>query len=143
MEDVAPLLKLVWLFKQELEKGRSTKNALQSVFEAGVEPREVSLFLIELSKPRVSEDFYASLNSQIRKSFYKLLEKGSRGEPMTEKLGELEAEIIVLCEEQIDDHIQKLPYLMVFPIFILQVPAFLLLLFGPILNSFLESVAKF
>lgn len=141
MEDVAPLLKLIWAVKKELEQGRSLKNSLQAVFEMGIESKDLAHFLIELNQPSISDEFYRGLRSQIRKSLFRLFAKGSRGEPISEQLEELEKEVICLCEEQLDHHLQKLPYLMVFPVFVLQVPAFLLLLFGPILNSFLESLS--
>ena len=78
--------------------------------------------------------------SPCRRTLLILLEKGLNGMPILSHLEDLEAEIIHSCEAEIEEHIQKLPLLLMIPIFFFLFPAYLILLFGPLLQSIVSQL---
>ncbi|MEN0059151.1 MAG: hypothetical protein AAGB31_09985, partial [Bdellovibrio sp.] len=55
-------------------------------------------------------------------------------------LNRLEEEIIEACREEMAERLAQLPFILLVPLLLFQFPAFLLLLFGPLLNNFFHSL---
>ncbi len=80
-----------------------------------------------------------SIHRPHRRALLELLRQGLHGEPILKALGDLEMEMIDVCQDQVEVHLRRLPILALVPLMLFQVPAFLLLLFGPILQDLLGS----
>jgi hypothetical protein len=78
--------------------------------------------------------------SRYRRSLLELLERGLRGESIYVYLCQLEQETIEACQDEISRKLSKLPFLLLGPLLLMQFPAFLLLLFGPLLQNFFHSL---
>lgn len=141
MESLAPPLDLVLWIKYDLEKGLSVKFSLQNYIKKADGQFQVVLMtwlsLYEQGKP--TDIVKNAQSSQIRRSLIEVLERGLKGEPILKTLELLEQEIIMACEAEIDEKVQKLPFLLLIPLLLFQLPAFLLLLFGPLLSMLLSS----
>ena len=85
----------------------------------------------------------AQMGLRVTKNFYRqallhVLEQGLRGGSIYSTMQELESEWEKTLHDDIERHLQKLPVLVLMPLVLLQFPAFLILLLGPILADVLE-----
>ena len=69
------------------------------------------------------------------KTFWSLLERGARGEPVLEAMTALEADLESAALQDVEDHLSYLPFKALFPLLLFQFPAFGLVLLGPILRE--------
>lgn len=65
-------------------------------------------------------------------TFFEILHEGTRGVPIFEKLQEVEKAIFQLIDSELERKIQSLPFKLMLPTFLFLLPAYLVLLFGPI-----------
>jgi len=138
MENISPSLSLILIVRAALENGVSVRTGILQYLSNSIDPfvELVSQWLLLVDQ----EQSYYSLINKIhpcRRSLLILLEKGLKGLPILPHLIELESEIVKSCEDEIEAQIQKLPILLMIPIFLLMFPAYLLLLFGPMIQSLL------
>ena len=142
MEYLAPPLNAVLQVKLKLKSGFSVLSALKSYtqdFSHCPFARQVNLWLI---CQETGQDFCAEeLKSfHYRKVLLDLFLRGLKGESILIFLQEMEEELNLICHQELERHNQKLPFQALIPLFLFQVPAFFLLLLGPLLlelqNSF-------
>lgn len=141
MENISPSLHLLLTVRAALENGQSVRaGVLQFLSQHhGVFGEVVRqwLLLVDQNQP------VSSLTEKLhpcRRALLNLLGKGLKGLPILNQIKELESEIIQSCNEEIETEIQKLPLLMMIPIFLFMFPAYLLLLFGPIIESLMAQI---
>lgn len=140
MENLAPPLLLVVNLKREMERGHSVREALAKYLH---ETNDDFAQVVAAWHVRVEQGLdykYSSIKSLPRRALLMLLERGLRGEAIFQHLQRLELEIIESCQEEIQQKLQKLPFILMLPLLLLQFPAFLLLLFGPFLENFFHSL---
>jgi hypothetical protein len=87
-------------------------------------------------------DFTVSSSSPYRRELISLVGLGLSGAPVVAKLRELEVEIRWACQDELDLFIARLPLRALLPVLLIQFPAFLILLFGPILSEFTRSLSQ-
>lgn len=80
------------------------------------------------------------MKSIYRRQVLQLLEKGIKKEPIYNQILILEHEIYQACEREIQEKLIKLPYLVMIPVLFFQFPALLTVIFGPLLQNFIESL---
>lgn len=80
------------------------------------------------------------LSSLYRRSLLQILERGLRGEAVYSVLLQLETELVEACQEEISNKVARLPFILLIPLLLFQFPAFLMLLFGPLLQNFFHSL---
>ncbi len=138
MENISPSLSLSLTVRAALESGYSVRTGILQFISASRDPfAEIVgtwLMCVDQNQPF---HFISDHLHPCRRSLLLLLEKGLRGLPILNHLVELEEEIIQSCEMEIEAQIQKTPLLLMIPVFVLMFPAYLLLLFGPIIQSLL------
>jgi hypothetical protein len=78
-------------------------------------------------------------HTPLQRALFLLIVRGCHGEPVGSAIEALISEMRQTSETQIEEHIQALPLKMMLPILLLQFPAFLILLLGPM---FLEFVGR-
>ena len=138
MEDISPTLNLSLIVRAALENGHSVRTGVRQFLSISKDP-----FIVVVRKWLLLIDQDQSLHSLLenlhpcRRSLLLLLDKGLKGLPILPHLIVLEEEIIQSCEVELETQIQKLPLLLMLPIFLLMFPAYLILLFGPIIQSLL------
>lgn len=79
-------------------------------------------------------------STHYQRALVTIIESGLSGAPIFEHLEELEEEVAEELKRQIDAHLESLPFKLLLPLVLLFFPAFIILLFGPLLNQFLLEV---
>ena len=135
MEYLAPPLNAVLQIQVKIKNGLSVRSAIKSYiqecsdcsFAAQV---NLWLFCLETGKhfnaPELEKKHY-------RKILLDILHRGLKGEPILCVLQEFEEELKKVALQDLEEQIQKLPFLSLIPLFLFQVPAFFLLLLAPLL----------
>lgn len=142
MEHIAPPLQLIADVKRAIESGSSVRSGVLSYIQASRDAfsKDVSKWLSWREQGFESHLLAQKQSSQYRRTLLELLERGIRGESIYQYLLQLEVETIEACDDEISRKITKLPFLLLVPLLLMQFPAFLLLLFGPLLENFFHSL---
>ena len=137
MEGLAPPLKCLIEVRHQIEQGSSVNSALrkyvstvQDDFSSVVED-----WMIARSEGREKEVLKEISGLFYRRSLLVIFEKGLGGIPILEALIEFEKELFRKCDEEIERTLSDLPFYVMLPVMGLQFPAYLLLLFGPLVKS--------
>lgn len=73
-----------------------------------------------------------------RERLFWLLESGYAGAPVLRELRALKSETLEQLELDLKNHVERLPLKMLLPLLLLMFPAFLILLFGPMMTQLLS-----
>ncbi|XGC80775.1 type II secretion system F family protein [Bdellovibrio bacteriovorus] len=142
MEGVAPPLQLLLSVKRAIEKGHSVKQGIHTYLKKseGEFPEVVTRWLALLQQGQDPKICIQGLSSIHRRTLLQVLERGLKGESIHNMLLRLEEEIIEACHEELTNKIARLPFILMVPLLLFQFPAFLMLLFGPLLQNFFHSL---
>ena len=142
MEDLAPPLDLLLQVKRSIEKGQTVRQGILSYLKRSNDDFTpvVTQWMALLQQGQEPAKSLVHLSSMHRKALLQLLERALRGDPVYQMLQQLEEEIISACHAEIDDKVARLPFILLIPLLLLQFPAFLMLLFGPLLQNFFHSL---
>ncbi len=137
MENITPTLVLVWDVKRSLEKGQSVATGIRIFIERDIH-HEFSYFVKKWYLHFQSEK--EMMNSQhlnsTRRHLLSLLKYGLQGQTILESLKSYETELILSCEDEIQNHVARLPLLLLLPLMGLIFPALMMLLIWPALKMF-------
>lgn len=135
MENLAPPLVLLWDVKRAIEGGQSVQLGLKTYLsrrKTNVFQYQTERWWTSLGNPNVAFD-KRRLPLQ-RRLLLELVESGMKGASIGAALKNMEAELILSCEEEIQAHIARLPLLLLVPLLGLVFPSMLMLLILPILK---------
>lgn len=125
---------LVWDVKRAIEKNLSMQQGLQKFAERNVGgdqfAKNFKIWWQLRQKGQISD--LNSFNAQHR-AIILTLESGLRGQSIYESLKALEADLIEMCESDIQEHAAKLPLMLQIPLIFLVFPAICILLLVPTL----------
>ncbi len=142
MDYLAPPLNAVLQIQLKIKTGQSVRSAIQAYireFSDCAFAREVNLWLFHIETGK--KFLPAALKKKsYRKILLDILYRGLKGEPVLCLLQEFESELKTAALQDLEQQIQKLPFISLIPLFLFQVPAFFLLLLAPLL---LELQASF
>jgi len=143
MDDLVFLLKLNQHLMLELESGRSLYSGLSN-FEFSRKYvkswQEFQLWLrwFEASKEKSQEPMFS--HHMTYDYFIILKESIFKGTPVLEKMKAYEFEIVDCLEFHLQIEVNRLPYTLMMPMMLFILPAFLILMIGPILSDVLRSI---
>lgn len=142
MDGVAPPLKLLLEVKRAVERGQSVRQGVLSYVKTSHDDfvPVVTQWLALLQQGQDPKEALKAVPSLYRRSLLQVLERGLRGEAVFNVLVQLESELVEACQEEISEKIARLPFILLIPLLLFQFPAFLLLLFGPLLQNFFHSL---
>ena len=140
---LAPPLKAVLEIRLQIENGISVPQAIRVYSQRNLEEpfaKELGLWLF-------SKETGKSYNEEIFKTFYRkrlieTLSCGLEGEPILSALCDLEKDLIFVSNEDLEQHLQKLPFISLIPLMLFEFPAFFLLLLGPLLLNLLSALQE-
>lgn len=135
MENVTPPLILLWEVKRSLEKGKSVgigiKNYLQRE-KTNEFQDEVEMWWGAQNNVRI---IYDKTRVNYKRQFLlEVLEAGLKGHAVLQTLQSLENELILSCEDEIQNFVAKLPLLALIPLMFMIFPAMMLILVVPLLK---------
>ncbi len=124
-----------------LEKGQSLKKTIELFVENQNEnpwAQKIALWMKFLEMGRPTSELVIKM-TPTRRQCLELIEQGLRGEPIYNQVCLLEEEIYELTKLEIEEFVATLPIKSLIPLLFFQFPAFLALLIGPFVASFLAQ----
>ena len=140
MVSLAPPLKAVLEIRLHIENGSSITEAIRFFTQRNLEDpfaKDLGCWLFAHEKGKRWESKELALNPY-RRYLIEILSKGIVGEPILENLVELEKDLRLQAEQDLDQQLQKLPFLSLIPLMLFEFPAFILLLLGPLVLDLLS-----
>ena len=141
MVGLAPPLKAVLEIRLLIENGNSVSQSIQIYSQSSSEDlfaKEIGVWLFAQSTGREYQN--KIFNTFYRRRLLEVLTYGLKGEPILSALSALEEDLIFMCHENLEQHIQKLPLISLIPLLLFQFPAFFMLLVGPLLLNLLSTL---
>lgn len=142
MEAINPVLSLCLQVKSALMQGSSVRQGVDEFLQepSGDFSSEVLRWMGLINQHQWEAAAQLFQKKKVTtQHLMTLLALGVRGESIYEPLLKVESEIIRRDQADMDQFIKRLPYMMMVPLFLLQLPALGFLLFGPLLNNFFHS----
>lgn len=142
MDYLAPPLNAVLQIQLKIKNGLSVQSAIQSYIKDFPDCSlaiQMGLWLFCL---KTGKHFAQStlMKKSYRKTLLDILYRGIKGEPILDVLQEFEEELKIVALQDLEQQIQKLPFISLIPLFLFQVPAFFLLLLAPLLLELQTSL---
>lgn len=146
MEGLAPPLKCLIEVQAAIQNAEPIQKGLQAYLQsAGASDDfkyQLQRFLFAWNQGQDWRSVVLQTNSVYRRALMEVIATGLAGQPVQHHLDELRAEMMDACDIEIRRHLELLPILMLGPLLFFQFPAFLLLLFGPLLTRLLHELSK-
>lgn len=141
MEGIAPPLALLISVRHALEQGQPVKIGIQNYLSKHQDEYsfQVLQWLSMIQQGQPTHKLTLQISSIYRRNLLNLLERGLKGESIHMTLTHFQDEIIEACQDEIARKIAVLPMKLLLPMLGAQFPAFIILLFGPILQNFFHS----
>ncbi len=143
MENLAPPLSVLLEVRWEMENGASFRESLRvSLRRLPADPFLMRLrqWSVRKSHGQPVQDLVSDLKSPYRRALLELFARGWDGEPILEPVEALESELRSACEAELDDFVATLPFRAMIPLLLLQLPAYMLLLLGPVFSELLKNL---
>ena len=141
MVPLAPPLKAALEIRLQMENGHSVSQSVKNYIQNRIHDefaKDLSLWLFSIE---TGKSFQKPL-SFYRKTLIEILERGLQGDPILDRLKEFEKETLEISKEELDKHLEKLPFICMIPLMLFQFPAFLLLLLGPVVLQLLDVLRQ-
>lgn len=146
VEGIAPTLKCLIEIQTSMQNGNSVRVAALDYLDKQETrddcAQDLRAFLFALEQGRDGQSVLSMMRSPQRRALFSVLACGFKGQAISQQLTELQAEIVSACEGELKHHLEVLPIKMLMPLLLLQFPAFLLLIFGPLLRHLLEELSR-
>ena len=144
MEGLAPPLKCLIEVRSALQNGESVRTGLlRFVQSSSCEfSTQVRQFLFDYERGIDWRSRLPTIQSQYRRALLELIALGLDGESIQASLEEMNKELQIACESEIKERMDMLPLQMLFPLLLLLFPAYLLLLFGPLVSAFVREMSR-
>lgn len=142
MDSLAPPLRALLNIKLKIQSGISTRESIREYVKEALDcsfAQDLSLWLFHIESES-NENPPKLFQRPFRKMLVEVLKQGLEGEQILKSLEILEAEIVEASHRDLENQLQKLPFILMVPLLFLQLPAFLLLIFGPLLSKMLQEL---
>ncbi len=140
MAHIVPSISFVKTLKRHLQSGKSVGFAIdQSILE------ETSEFSVLVQKwkaqlGKTNQENCLPVETHYQRGLFEILRCGLDGAPIFELLADLEAEMLIEFERQWKSYLERLPLLLSLPLLLFFFPAYIILMFGPLITQFLMEV---
>jgi len=146
MEGLAPPLKCLIQVQSSISNGESVRSAIARYLQHASTDDEFSIvirqFMFSWEQGHDWRSVMRTVESAHRRALIEVLATGLSGHAIATHLESLKTEICSACDLEIKDHLEMLPLKMLAPLLLFQFPAFLLLLFGPLLRHLIEELNR-
>jgi hypothetical protein len=126
----------------ELKCGRSLAGAVERYVMGARHPwsRQLLNWYYAFDQGRDTAEILSQCQSTYRRHLLEVVERGLKGAPILSLLGELEQEIAEASRMELQDTINRIPMRMMIVMMALQLPAYLLVLLGPLVIRFTQGL---
>lgn len=138
MDTLAPPLHALIHIKLKIRTGTSIRESIKEYYKENPDSefsKDLSLWLFYKES---EQDQKIEWTHTYRKLLVEVLERGLEGEQILDSLEALEEEVLSASYLDLDKQLQKLPFIVFIPLFLLQLPALLLLVFYPLISRLLS-----
>ena len=142
MDSLAPPLRALLNIKLKIQSGISTRESIREYVKEALDcdfAQDLSRWLFHIESEN-NEAPSKLFTHPFRKMLVEVLKQGLEGEQILKSLEILETEMVSASHRDLDSQLQKLPFILMIPLLFLQLPAFLLLIFGPLLTKLLGEL---
>ncbi len=141
MDTLAPPLKALLQIKLKIQTGLSTRESIREYVKESINcdfAQKIEHWLFQLES---QETPHLSLfQTPHQKMLIEVLTRGLNGDEILQSLGVLEDEMLEFSHLELNKQLKTLPLKTMIPLLFLQLPAFLLLFFGPLLIKLLNNL---
>jgi len=134
---IPPVLNCVQHIRWQIGSGAGMRDAIRSYLDAHADSFADQLrdhwFLHTQATHRGRQ--IRPFATEYQKILWELICRGAQGEPIEAALFGLEQEITHAAQFELDEHVSALPLKVLVPLLLLQFPAYLVLLLGPLLRD--------
>jgi hypothetical protein len=146
VEGLSPPLRCLIEMQSCIQNGETVRTGLKRFLQSS-DPkdaftRDVRAFLFAWEQGHDWRACVTRTTSPHRKALLEVAACGLAGQSVLPHLESLRTEIAAACDLEIQAHLEMLPLKMLVPLLLFQFPAFLLLLFGPLLRHLIEELNK-
>lgn len=135
MEELSPQLRIVMWCRFRVEMGLSLRKSLEEYFNSGIcnEPQWINWWrsVDGRSTSKKNDQKFTPYSMVI----LQVLERGLNGEPIQQTLHSLEEDLLESNQADLDQYASSLAFKALFPLILFLIPAFFLLLVGPIIKD--------
>jgi hypothetical protein len=146
MEGLAPVLRCLIEIQSSVQNGETVRAGLlkfsQFVTDRGEVAEDFRRLLFAWDQGGDWRLQIRRMKTPFRRSLAEITIMGLAGQSVLSHLEELRIEIERACEIEIKRHLDLLPLKMLVPLLLFQFPAFLLLLFGPLLSRLVQELNR-
>lgn len=130
--------------RYSLDSGESVFGAIKVYVQENSDSFTLLLeqWLIAIQNQNFKPGVFQQELPLFRKSIFDLLDLARQGVSIMDSLKLMEEELLKMCENDLDSHLDKLPFKLMIPMLGLQFPALMILLLGPLLIQFLQEVGS-
>lgn len=139
MENLAECLRWTLRLRLALECGDSVRVALKRERMRTPFDTLIHDFVFCVDQRGDLEKLFDHLGTYER-ALFELIRAGLSGNKIYERVLEYEKELTAKCLDEIQKEIDLLPFKLMVPVLLFQFPAYLLLILGPIIQKFIESL---
>ena len=146
MEGLAPPLKCLIEMQSSLQNGEVIRIGLRRYLASAPAKDDfasiIRRFVFAWDQGQDWRAIILQVSSPQRRALMDLIALSFAGQPIMGHLDELRIEIVAACDLEIRAQLDMLPLKMLIPLLIFQFPAFLLLLFGPLLGHLIQELNR-
>ena len=140
MDALAPPLRALLHIKLKIRTGKSVRESIKEYVQESMDcpfAKNLGLWLFckESEQPQQVE-----ITQTYRKLLVEVLNRGLEGDQILKPLESLEEEMVTASMNDLDKQLQKLPFIVLTPLLLLQLPAFLILIFAPLVLKLLNEL---
>ena len=142
MENLAPNLQLALCVRISIESGESVRTGIRRFISRNRDTfaQNIWLWLAHIESGSPLDRFNLSGHSAQTRVLLEILARGLAGQSILSLLSAVETELRKKSECQMDEFVSTLPIKLFLPLALCMFPAFLLLLFAPLIRSFLGGL---
>ena len=147
MEGLAPGLKCLVEMQSAIRNGETVRSGVASYLKKSSPHEEFAQQLRALifAWDQEHSDWRSALHAirgPYRRALAEVLCAGLAGQSILSQLTDLRVELVRASELELKSFIDLLPIKMLVPLLLFQFPAFLILLFGPLLSKFIQELSR-
>jgi len=146
VEGFSPPLKCLIEMHSSIQNGEAIRAGifryLQNATKRDEFASQVRSFLFLWEQGRDWRTLLGQIKSPYRRALIEIVANGLQGQSILSQIEDLRAEIVSACDLEIRHHIEMMPLKMLVPLLIFQFPAFLVLMFGPLLRNLLQELHR-
>lgn len=144
MDDIAAPYVFIEKLRHELEAGASLLPVLRRYVRENTNDlsEQLELWLLHVQTQSLPVGEVQKSWPLYRKSIFDLLDLSRSGVSIIEPLKSMEQELLKVCENDLQRHLDRLPFKLMVPMLFLQFPAVMLLIVGPLMIQFFAEVGS-